>query len=118
MPASGNTLGVRRYYKYVTDGGTEYKYQTDATLADAVGAELNDTLPNLPKRSTPRKLHIEATTAGDKVRKSLVIPDPDFAGYKAEASTVVTIDGVNFGTTGRTGEQFSFGRNPTGVAAL
>ncbi len=83
-----------------------------------MGAELNDTLPNLPKRFTPRKLHIEATVSGEKVRKSLVIPDPAFAAYKAEASVVVTIDAINFGTTGRTGEQFSFGRNPTGVAAL
>ena len=37
MPTSGNTLGVRRYYKYTSDGGEEYKYLTDETLGGAMG---------------------------------------------------------------------------------
>lgn len=115
MPTSGNTLGVRRYYLYTTDGGTEYKYLTDETLGAAMNATLNDTNPNLPKRFKPRGVYVQATVAGQTVRKFLISPNVDNTAYAAEASTVVTIDGINFGTTGRKGEQFSFGRNPAGV---
>lgn len=117
MPTSGNTLGVRRYYKYTTDGETEYKYQTDETLGEAMGAELNDTLPNFPKRFKPRGVYVQATVAGQRVRKFLISPESDNTTYAAEASTAVTIDGVNFATTGRRGEQLSFGANPAGVVA-
>lgn len=117
MPTSGNTLGVRRYYQYTTDGGENYKYLTDETLGGAMGATLNDTNPNLPKRFKPRVVYIQGTVAGQTVRKALIAPTVDNTTYAAEASTVVTIDGINFGTTGRRGEQFSFGRNPTGVVA-
>lgn len=115
MPTSGNTLGVRRYYQYTTDGGNTYKYLTDETLGTAMNATLNDTAPNLPKRFKPRGVYIQGTVAGQKVRKFVISPTSDNTTYAAEASTAVTIDGVNFGTTGRKGEQFSFGRNPTGV---
>lgn len=115
MPTSGNTLGVRRYYKYTSDGGTEYKYLTDETLGTVMGAQLNDTLPTLPRRFKPRGVYVQGTVAGQKVRKFLISPLSDNTIYSAEGSVAVSIDGVNFGSTGRKGEQYSFGRNPAGV---
>ena len=115
MPTSGNTLGVRRYYAYESDGGTAYKYQTDETLGTAMNATLNDSNPNLPKRFKPRGVYVQATVAGQTVRKFVIAPKNDNTTYAAESSTALVIDGVTFGTTGRKGEQLSFGRNPSGV---
>lgn len=112
MATDGNTLGVRRYYRYTDDGLTQYKYLTDETLGNAMGGVLNDTLPDLPKRFRPRVVHVQATVAGQKVRKRLVSPTVDNINYAANASTVITIDGINYKTTGRTGERKSFGANP------
>ena len=111
-----NVLGVRRYYRYVSDGGTAYKYLTDEDLGTAAGSVLNDSLPNLPRRFKPRGVYCEATVAGRKVRKYLICPTNDNTLYAAEASTVATIQGTAFATTGRRGEQASWGRNPAGAA--
>ena len=78
---------------------------------------MNDTLPNLPKRFKPRGVYIQGTVAGQTVRKFLISPLNDNPTYAAEASVAVTIDGITYGTTGRKGEQYSFGRNPAGVVA-
>lgn len=115
MPTSGNTLGVRRYYGYLADNGEAYKYLTDETLGTAMGATLNDTVPDMPKRFKPRVVFVEATVAGQVVRKEVIAPSTANAAYAANASTVVTIDGINFQTTGRRGEQVTFGKNPAGV---
>lgn len=112
-----NTLGVRRYYRYTSDGGTDYKYLTDEDLGTAAGAVLGDTFPNLPRRFKPRGVYAEATVSGRKVRKFIICPTNDNTLYAAEASTAVTVQGTNFGTTGRKGEKVSFGRNPPGVVA-
>lgn len=115
MPTSGNTLGVRRYYKYTSDSGVEYKYQTDETLGAAMGAELNDQLPYPPQRFKLRRVLMEATVAGQTVKKRVVAPLPTTPSYAAVNSTVVTIDGINYQTTGKVGESASLGRNPAGV---
>lgn len=111
--ANGNTIGARRYFKYTSDLGDDYKYQTDQDLGDAVGATLDDTLPNLPRRFKPRGVFVEAMIDGRKVRKFLICPTTDNEVYGANASQTVAIDGTNFFTTGRKGEQLTFGINPT-----
>ena len=100
----------------MSDGGTAYKYLTDQTLGDAMNATLSDALPNLPRRFKPRGIYVEATVAGQKVRKFIISPVADNTAYAAEASTPLTIDGVAFATTGRRGEAFTYGRNPSGAA--
>lgn len=107
-----NTLGPRRYYKYVMDTGDEYKYQTDEDLGTAVGAELNDTLPDLPRRFKPRFVWAEGDDDGDTVRKKLICPTTETEAYNSTASTTITIDGTSFKTTGRVGEKQTFGANP------
>lgn len=107
-----NVLGARRYYKYTTDSGIDYKYQTDLDLGTAVGATLDDTLPNLPRRFKPRGAFVQAAVDGRTVRKFLICPTADNEVYGADVSQVVAIDGTNFFTTGRKGEQLSFGQNP------
>lgn len=117
MPTSGNTLGERRYYRYETDGESAFKYLTDQTLGDAVGATASDALPDLPRRFQPRGVYVEAIVGGTKVRKFLITPTNDNSLYAAEASTTVVIDGITFATTGRRGEKMTYGRNPAGAAA-
>lgn len=107
-----NTLGERLYYRYVDDNGAEFKYQTDSDLGTAVGAVLNDTLPNLPRRFKPRGVYCQAIVDGRLARKFLICPTTDNGVYAENASQVVAIDGTNFRTTGRRGEQLSFGGNP------
>lgn len=112
MPTTGNTLGERRYFKYTDDGGEEYRYQTDETLGTAMGAELNDSLPDLPKRFKTRKVHMVATIAGEEVAKSVTAPTSDNTAYAANGPSNVVIDTVTFRTTGRTGEKRTWGANP------
>lgn len=106
---AGNLLGVRRYYSYTTDSGVDYKYLTDEDLGTAIGATLNDTNPDFPRRFSPRILHCR-DAEGNK--KRVVVPTVGNSAYAADASTTLTIDGVDFETTGRVGERMTFGSNP------
>lgn len=106
----GNFLGARRYYKYTTDTGEEFKYQTDANLGEAVAAIQDDTLPDLPRRFYPRYVLCEDD---DGNKKKVICPGLGTAPYLADHTTVVTIEGVSFKTTGRVGEKRTFGRNPS-----
>lgn len=109
---AGNTLGARRYYAYTSDSGQQYKYLTDQNLGEAVGAVLNDTLPDLPRRFKPRGVRVEGDVDGDLVRKFLICPLTTSAPYAAQGSTTVSIDETDFKTTGRRGERATFGANP------
>lgn len=113
--AEGNTLGPRRYFRYVTDKNVNYKYQTDLNLGTAAGATLNDTDPNLPRRFEPRYLNLQAEINGEQVRKKLIVPNVTSAAW-TDTPVEVEIDGEIYTTTGRVGERVSFGVNP-GVAA-
>lgn len=110
MPA-GNTLGSRKWFKYTSDGGTDYSFLTDVDLGTAGGATQDATLPNFPRRFQPRVVFIEATIGGVKVRKNLIVSDPASALYTAVTTQNVTIDGTAFATSGRRGEQVSFPSN-------
>lgn len=105
----GNALGPRLYYAYTSDGGVAYKYLTDQDLGTAVGATLNDTNPDMPKRFKPRGVYVESSSGN---RKFVICPLLTTTAYNSNASTSVTIDGVTFKTTGRKGEKQSFGSNP------
>lgn len=106
-----NTLGQRGYYEYTDDVGNQYKYQTDRDLGTAVGATLNATLDDLPRRFRPRGIYVEATVSGRRVRKFVICPTADNEAYAANASQVVTIGGTAFNSTGRRGERVTFGTN-------
>lgn len=113
---AGNTLGERRYYRYVDDGGDEFKYLTDEDLGAAMNATLNDTLPDLPRRFKPRYVLAEAVIDGQDVKKKIISPTVDNTAYAANARTTITIDGTAFRTTGRVGEKRTFGANPAAAA--
>lgn len=106
---AGNLLGARRYYAYTSDSGVAYKYLTDLDLGTAIGATLNDTNPDFPRRFSPRVLYCKDENGN---RKKVIVPTVGNSAYAADASTTLTIDGVAFETTGRVGERLSFGSNP------
>lgn len=106
---AGNILGARRYYSYTTDNGDAYKYQTDENLGSAVGATLNDTNPDLPRRFQPRGVYVENSTGQ---RKFVICPTTSTTVYNQNSSTDITIDGTTFSATGRRGERMTFGTNP------
>lgn len=107
---AGNTLGGRAYYRYEDDAGNEFKFLTDEDLGDAGGNTKNDTLPDLPRRFKPRGVYAQANSGE---RKFIVVGDVTGSLYASNASQTVTIDTLQFKTTGRRGEQVSFGFNAT-----
>lgn len=109
---AGNLTGNRRYYLYTSDTGQQYSYLTDEDLGTAVGAVLNDTNPAFPRRFKPRGVYCQAEVGGKVVRKFLICPALDNAIYDSNTAQTVTIDTIDFVTTGRVGEQVSFGANP------
>lgn len=110
---AGNLLGERRYYEYIDDAGNGFKYLTDQSLGQAVGATENDTNPDLPRRFSPRILYAEGPNGE---RKKVIVPTADNTAYARNTSTNLTIDGLTFSTTGRRGEKVSFGANPPAAA--
>jgi hypothetical protein len=115
MPA--NMLGSRRYYRYTDDLGNQFKYLTDADLGEAVGAVLDDTLPDLPRRFRPRGVYMQGAVAGVRVRKFLICPTAGNEIYAANVSQPVAVDGATLFSTGRRGERVTFGQNPTTTSA-
>lgn len=106
---AGNILGGRSWYAYTGDSGESYSIQMDDSLAEAVGAVLNDSNPAPPKRLEPRVVHCETVVTGGLLkRKSVIVPTPDGAEYATDTTTTITIDGLAFQTTGRTGERLTF----------
>ena len=112
-----NVLGDRRYYFYIDDAGENFKYQTDRGLGVAAGSIENDDFPTLPRRFRPRGVYVEGTVGGvagaggRRVRKFLIIADPDNPIYRSNVPVSVDIEGTQFTTTGRRGERLSYGVN-------
>lgn len=107
---AGNTLGKRAYFRYISDSGTPYNILTDIDLGTAGGlVEATTGAPTLPRRFKVRGVYAEATVAGSIVRK-FIPTSAESAAYDSDVSTAITVDGVNFATTGRRGEQASFPR--------
>jgi len=107
---AGNKLGKKKYYKYVSDSGTEYSYLTDIDLATASGAVADDSLPGFPRRFRPRATLLRDATGSVK---RLIMPTIGAALYDTDVSGTVTIDGTEFKSTGRVGERMSFATNPS-----
>ena len=105
---AGNKLGSRSYYLYTDDLGNNYSYLTDDDLATAVSATLDDSNPPFPRRFKPRGVYVEDAAGA---RKFVICPLTTTVQYASNASQAVTIDTVAFSTTGRKGEQQSFGSN-------
>lgn len=108
---AGNTLGRRAYFRYTSDAGTAYNILTDIDLGTAGGlVQATDGAPTLPRRFKVRGVYAEATVAGEIVRKFIPCSLLGSNAYNSDVSTSISIDGVNFLTTGRRGESMSFPR--------
>jgi hypothetical protein len=108
----GNSLGARKWYKYTADSGTIYSYLTDVDLGVAAGAVEDASYPNLPRRFKPRVVFCEGlNAAGKKIRKNVIVPEPDNTLYVLQTTQVALIDAQAFKTTGRRGEHVSFPSN-------
>lgn len=110
MPA-GQTLGVKRYYRYDSDSPTSYSLLLDQTLGQAAGLVENDTLSPPPRRFRPRGVYVEASVGGAPARK-LITCNRNSDLYATDRSQTIVIDGIQFKSTGRRGERLSFGANP------
>lgn len=103
MP-NGNSLGPRIWVKYIADSGANYAIQMDASIAASVEADFPASgTPNLPRRFKPRRLHLKSASG---LHKSVVVPSSSFDAYLSGGN--VTIDGVVFTATGRSGESHTF----------
>lgn len=114
----GNRLGPRAVYEYVTDGGTSYNIQLDASVANAVGNDESTT--NLPViRATGRRPYepryiLLALNSNPSITKRAIICDVDNSLFARDAAGTVTINAVAWNITGRVGEKASY-LVPTGA---
>lgn len=111
MPA-GQTLGDKQKYKYTMDDGTAIKLKMDETLGGLAGTGLAvvttaDDVQNKPTNFKPRVVHVQALIDG-KLRRKKIICEATGTLYASNVEQNVTIDGVEFQTTGRSGESYSF----------
>lgn len=108
---AGNILGGRSYYQYESDDGTNYSLLLDDSNAAAMGMVADDSLPAPPRRFKPRVVFVEVALTNRIARKELVAPTAANANYATNTTTVITVDGVAYNSTGRRGEKLSFPRN-------
>lgn len=108
---AGNILGGRSYYQYEGEDGTNYSLLVDDSNAAAMGMVADDSFPAPPRRFKPRVVFAEVQLANRVARKQLIAPTGATAAYASNTTTVVTVDGVAYNTTGRRGETLSFPRN-------
>lgn len=108
MATEGTILGPRRYYKYTSDDGNDYKILCDVDNAVAMQGTTDDALVDLPRRYKPRGVYVE-TEEGN--RKFLIAWERSAIAYATNKTTTVTLKGEVWNTTGRTGERATFGVN-------
>ena len=108
---AGNILGGRSYYAYTDDAGNMYSILQDDTLANAVGAVMDDSNPGPPRRFRPRGVHVETTAGGRLKRKFLICPDVASGFYNSITTQAYDLNGLSFDSTGRRGESITFARN-------
>lgn len=110
MPFSGNRLGPKAKYQYTADNGATYVLTLDPDLVVAgSGLVAGNVGQTAPKRFKPRVVFAQFIDAGKIYRKSLIAGTIDGALFASNTPQVVTIDGAAFTTTGRRGEQQTFG---------
>lgn len=115
---AGNLLGNREKYVYVSDDLKSYGYTTDEDLAVA-GLGPAAAAPTVydpanpptnycgsfPRNFKPRVVFVQDA---DGNRKELIAASPSANLYQTNLAKPVTIDGVQFTSTGRRGEKMSF----------
>ena len=117
---AGNSLGPRAKFIYTSDSGQAYVMTLDEDLGEAAGLPKRDATNGgaarrAPTRFKPRVVFVEATeTEGEGedaetrvLRKALVV-NANSALYNTESAATVTIDELEFTSTGRRGEKLSF----------
>ena len=115
---AGNTLGPRAKFIYTSDSGARYVLTMDADLGTAAGLPTRDATSGAgatrrPTRFKPRVVFLEATVPGAAgsegyvARKELVV-NANNPLYNSDSAAAITIDGLEFISTGRRGEKLSF----------
>lgn len=105
---TGNRLGPKSDYAYIDDTGATFTITVDDNLATAAGlAGAVSGSARIPSRFKPRGVYVESVAA-PVIRKFVICGAVTAALYKSNGSQTVAIDGEDFTTTGRKGEQASF----------
>jgi len=97
-------LGQFGYFQYVSDIGKTYSVRHRVADAVAMGlAAAAAGVPGLPRNFVPR--HCNGTEAASGKTRKLPVDTSSNAFYVAGG--IVTVDGIAFKITGRTGEKAS-----------
>ncbi len=106
--------GQSRWYRYTSGDGNDYRVKVLDYLAEAVGLELNDSLPNLPKTITPRSFWVQATNpnpeTGIKSRYKLIVQVSDLPKFGTH--TLMEIKGIQVIVTSYRGESRRLAQKP------
>lgn len=115
---AGNLQGPRAKYVYEADDGSTYSVTTDQDLAvaglgaaDAAPVEFDPASPpanysgQFPRGAETRKVFVQDANGN---RKALTAFDLTADLYATTLPQTVSIDGVNFTSTGRKGERVTF----------
>lgn len=117
---AGNTLGPRGKFLYIADGGVNYSLTLDGDIGAAgnlssINEQNQSGAQRKPTRFKPRVVFCEATiTTGEGEDASSYVARKEIPCnatsplYNTVSASTVTIDGVQFTTTGRRGEKLSF----------
>jgi len=95
-------LGARKYIEYKSENGTSYVRQQRLVDATAVGNTVvaRNAFPSLPRYLRPRRVHCKSASG---LVRAIAIGDPTNALYLS-GSDSFSMDGENWATTGRSGE--------------
>lgn len=110
----GNLLGERNWYLYTADNGNQYSYFTDADLAAAVGATLDDSNQTLPRGLKPRGVNCQDA---DGNKKFVIVPSTTSTVWTTDGASTLSIDNVNFTVTSKRGERIRIPNNAGAPAA-
>lgn len=98
--------GQSKWYRYTSGDGNDYRVKVLDYLAEAVGLEENDSLPDLPKTITPRSFWVQAIDpnpkTGIKTRHKLIVQLSELPKFGAH--TLMEIKGIQVMVTSYRGE--------------
>lgn len=121
MPLNGNRMGARQKYLYQSDDDDIYYIlTTDTDLAIAGFGDVADapevydpqvppvtgTVCPAPRRFKPRRVHLKDPVSG--AVKHVIAFYPTATAYSRSVGEQVTIDGLAFTSTGRSGECLTY----------
>lgn len=95
-------LGPRKYVQYTSENGNNYVRQQRLVDATAVGNTVvaRNAFPSMPSYLKPRRVHCVSASG---LRRGVAIGDKTNAIYLSGSSSFA-MDGENWATTGRSGE--------------